>query len=535
MVNKSADISLRAQVLTLSYCTPASIEFIAATTGYSVPNIYRIRRIARDRGFDPAISLQVLDKYARHEEKSGRPRKATTEKEDEVIDLVIKDRYAREKTSAQLAREVGLSRCTVWRILKQRGYKKVKPSYRPGLTPEMKAARLAFCLLYKDWTVEDWKRVIWSDETAIVLGHRRGAVKIWRTTKEGRRPVKSTVRARWHGAHEFMFWGSFSYDWKGPCHCWKPETKAEKAEAKTKLDEMNAALEASERLNWELTNGMRRLSTRNLPGKKPEWKWDEEHGKMIRKEGKGGIDWWRYQNVILLPKLIPFAQQCNAKRREAGLSEMIVQEDKAPSHASKHQIPIFSRHGIERLLWPGNSPDLNMIEPCWPWMKRRTTAKGPPSSRLIAESMWHRTWDDLPQENIQAWIERIPRHIAKVIELEGGNEYCEGRLDVDGRTKEGKMRLQQLREELLSNTAKPASSSSSSSSSVASTRPSSRQSNDDTPSPLNVRAVTPEPPTQKPLTPPLLRKRAVLSPKNHLPPRIQKVVRTAASFRPKRR
>ena len=68
MVNKSADISLRAQVLTLSYCTPASIEFIAATTGYSVPNIYRIRRIARDRGFDPAISLQVLDKYARHEE-----------------------------------------------------------------------------------------------------------------------------------------------------------------------------------------------------------------------------------------------------------------------------------------------------------------------------------------------------------------------------------------------------------------------------------------------------------------------------------
>ena len=115
--------------------------------------------------------------------------------------------------------------------------------------------------------------------------------------------------------------------------------------------------------------------------------------------------------------------------------------------------------------------------------------------------MWHRTSDDLPQENIQAWIEIIPRHIAKVIELEGGNEYCEGHLDVDGRTKEGKMRLQQLREELLSNTAKPASSSSSSSS-VASTRLSSRQSNDDIPSPLNVRAVTPELPIQKPLTPP---------------------------------
>jgi hypothetical protein len=71
---------------------------------------------------------------------------------------------------------------------------------------------------------------------------------------------------------------------------------------------------------------------------------------MIRKEGKGGIDWWRYQNVILLPKLISFAEQCNQRRKEAVLSNMIVQEDKASAHASKHQISIFSRHGIERLL-----------------------------------------------------------------------------------------------------------------------------------------------------------------------------------------
>jgi hypothetical protein len=49
-------------------------------------------------------------------------------------------------------------------------------------------------------------------------------------------------------------------------------------------------------------------------------------------------------------------------RRDAELSDMIVQKDKAPAHASKHQVPVFSRHEIERLLWSGNSPDLNMIE-----------------------------------------------------------------------------------------------------------------------------------------------------------------------------
>jgi len=79
------------------------------------------------------------------------------------------------------------------------------------------------------------------------------------------------------------------------------------------------------------------------------------------------------------------------------------------------------------LLWCGNSPDLNAIEPCWPWMKRQTTKKGAPKSRAEAIRAWEKCWEELPQEKIQAWIERIPIHIQKIIELEGGNGYREGR------------------------------------------------------------------------------------------------------------
>jgi hypothetical protein len=69
-----------------------------------------------------------------------------------------------------------------------------------------------------------------------------------------------------------------------------------------------------------------------------------------------------------------------------------------------------------------------MIEPCWFWMKRHTTKKGLITSREQLKQGWIKRWKEMPQENIQAWIERIISYIKDVIRLEGGNEYKEGRL-----------------------------------------------------------------------------------------------------------
>ena len=68
-----------------------------------------------------------------------------------------------------------------------------------------------------------------------------------------------------------------------------------------------------------------------------------------------------------------------------------------------------------------------MIEQCWTYLKRATTAKGAQTSRAGAEQAWKEAWNDLEQWRIQQWIERIPKHIQEVIRLEGGNEYKEGR------------------------------------------------------------------------------------------------------------
>jgi hypothetical protein len=218
-----------------------------------------------------------------------------------------------------------------------------------------------------------------------------------------------------------MFWGSFSYDRKGPFHCWLPETAAEKKQAEKEIEELNTAIEPQLQEEWELHTQMDRLGIQGKRGRKPVWRFNAKTGKLTRRKGNG-IDWYRYQKHVLKPKLIPFAKECMTNRPGT-----IIQEDKAPAHAHAIQQRIFDLHQVARLLWPGNSPDLNAIEPCWYWMKRETTKKGAPKNRAEAIRAWTKCWQDLPQEKIRAWIERIMRHIQEVIKLEGGNEYREGR------------------------------------------------------------------------------------------------------------
>ena len=49
------------------------------------------------------------------------------------------------------------------------------------------------------------------------------------------------------------------------------------------------------------------------------------------------------------------------------------------------------------MLWPANSPDLNMIEPCWFYMKVETTKKGAITSDVELRAALVKCWEELPQ------------------------------------------------------------------------------------------------------------------------------------------
>ena len=306
---KQSTVARRATVVALKAYTTKSSAEIAALTELSIPSVNRIYAEAIRRGFDP-IRTMVDNQYVEDKPRSGRPTKQDPSTVEIILSKVRLDRYGREKTCADLAGDLSelgikISGMTIYRVLKNAGFRKTKPTRKPGLTKKIRAERLAWCLEYESWTIEDQKNVIFSDETSVILLYRRGSYRIQRTKDE--RFLRSCIRERWKGASEFMFWGCFSYDKKGPYHCQLPETAQEKRDSKKEIERLNNEIEPALRTAWEIENGVRRLNLRQNPsGRKPTQKFTTKTGKLGRGK-KGGIDQYRYQRLILLLKLLPFA------------------------------------------------------------------------------------------------------------------------------------------------------------------------------------------------------------------------------------
>ena len=107
---------------------------------------------------------------------------------------------------------------TTRRYLKRAGLKAVVKKKKPLLTARHKRARMDFALAHKDWTVEDWKRVVWSDETKANRLGSDGRKWAWKKGGEGLsdRLVSGTVK---FGGGSVMVWGCML--WEGPVYACK--------------------------------------------------------------------------------------------------------------------------------------------------------------------------------------------------------------------------------------------------------------------------------------------------------------------------
>ena len=103
---------------------------------------------------------------------------------------------------------------TVHCHLKKAGMKAVVKKKHSRLTSAHKRARLDFAESHQHWTVEDWKQVIWSDETKINRIGSDGKRWAWKKAGEGLsdRLVQETVK---FGGGSLMMWGCMTWEGVG--------------------------------------------------------------------------------------------------------------------------------------------------------------------------------------------------------------------------------------------------------------------------------------------------------------------------------
>lgn len=194
----------RSKIVSLSEHTSMTQRQIASECGVGLGTVNAILKQFKETGsFSP-----------RRKGKCGRKRK-TTATQDRL--LVRKSKVNPKLTAVDLNRELAahgtnLHVTTVRRRLLDAGRKARRPAKKQLLTPAMCKKRLLWAKELANWTVEDWKNVMFSDESHFyVQGQRVSYVRKAADEKTSPAHIQQSVKH----PQKKMFWGCFTFE--GPC------------------------------------------------------------------------------------------------------------------------------------------------------------------------------------------------------------------------------------------------------------------------------------------------------------------------------
>lgn len=147
------------------------------------------------------------------ETQIGRGRKkVTTPKTDRrIANLALKNRKSSAKDINKVLSMGGFSVSdrTVRRRLVEAGLRARIPRKKPFLNCQQRKKRVAWAKEHIKWTLEDWKRVIWSDETRISIFGSDGIRYVRRRPGEDCIPECTTATMK--HPQSVMIWGCMSW------------------------------------------------------------------------------------------------------------------------------------------------------------------------------------------------------------------------------------------------------------------------------------------------------------------------------------
>ena len=101
----------------------------------------------------------------------------------------------------------------------------------------------------------------------------------------------------------------------------------------------------------------------------------------------------------------------------------VFMQDNAPPHKAKITMDYLDNVHWGLLDWPAHSPDLNIIEHVWSWMKRKVIELEPRNVEDLI-SILNSVWDSIDQKHIDNLIASIPRRLNYLIETKGEQITC---------------------------------------------------------------------------------------------------------------
>ncbi|GFW71537.1 transposase domain containing protein [Trichonephila clavipes] len=86
------------------------------------------------------------------------------------------------------------------------GIRSKRPTRVPLLTKRHRQQRLSWAREHRDWSLDQWERVAWSDESRFVIHHADGHIRIRRLPGKQLLP-QCTVGHKMAGGGRNMLWG----------------------------------------------------------------------------------------------------------------------------------------------------------------------------------------------------------------------------------------------------------------------------------------------------------------------------------------
>lgn len=212
------------RVKNLSFFPTTTMQPISAADRASIISLlgngYSLRKIEAKTGLSKSTIARVSKEVYPDKEnlKGGRSSLLSTCDCQAIIRQITSSKLDNAVQATKYinnTRTNPVSTQTVRNSLKTEDFCAVIKKKRPLLKKAHRIARLKFARYHQNWTVEDWKRVLWSDETKINRIGSDGRSYVWKKKGEGLSDRTTTPTVKHGGGNNLMVWGSMGWEGVG--------------------------------------------------------------------------------------------------------------------------------------------------------------------------------------------------------------------------------------------------------------------------------------------------------------------------------